>query len=71
MTPDPKPKKSVKDVDALRRFRLQHLGEPCDDCELRPGAHVHHVIFRSQSGDDKPENLAWLCQPCHDARHGL
>lgn len=71
MTPDPRPKKRVKDPEALRRFRLEMAGEPCQDCELRPGVHVHHVKFRSQGGDDLPGNLAWLCIICHDARHGI
>jgi 5-methylcytosine-specific restriction endonuclease McrA len=68
---DPRPPKRIKDTDALRRFRLANQGEPCFDCELRPGVHVHHIVFRSQSGNDEPENLAWLCQICHDARHGI
>ena len=71
MPTDWRPPKRVKDPDALKRFRLEHAYEPCDDCQLRPGAHVHHVVFRSQSGGDTATNLAWLCRPCHDARHGI
>ncbi len=71
MTADPRPPKRIKDVDALKRFRLENLGQPCFDCELRPGVHVHHIRFRSQGGDDTATNLAWLCRPCHDARHGI
>lgn len=69
---DPKPPKRVRDPDALRRFRLAHLNEPCDDCEMRPGVHVHHIVFRSQGGSDNdPSLLAWLCRACHDRRHGI
>ena len=61
----------IKDPDAIARFRLEHLGEPCDDCELRPGLAVHHGKFRSQLGDDVESNFVWLCRVCHDARHGI
>ncbi len=68
---DPRPPKRVRDANVLKAFRLEMQGEPCQDCELRPGVHVHHVVFRSQSGNDERSNLAWLCAACHDARHGI
>jgi len=68
---DPKPSPRIKDPDALRRFRLEHAGEPCQMCELRPGSAVHHEKFRSQSGDDIESNFRWLCVVCHHARHGV
>lgn len=71
MPTDWKPPKRVKDLAELKRFRLNHLHEPCFDCEMRPGVHVHHIRFRSQGGSDTPDNLVWLCRPCHDKRHGL
>ena len=61
----------LRDPDALARFRLANLGEPCDRCELRPGVDPHHVQFRSRGGDDVPENLMWLCRACHDRLHGV
>lgn len=66
-----KPTPRVKDPNLLRAFRLEHLGEPCERCELRPGIHAHHKIFRSRGGDDAIENLAWLCGSCHDEEHGI
>lgn len=66
---DPRPPARVVDVGALTRFRLEHLGEPCDRCELRAGVHVHHRVFRSQGGNDTPDNLEWLCLTCHDDVH--
>lgn len=57
---DPRPPKRIKDTDALKRFRLEMVGEPCELCELRTGDHAHHVRFRSQGGDDARENLLWL-----------
>ena len=66
---DPKPAKRIVDIPALRRFRLENLGEPCQVCELRPGVHVHHKVFRSQGGNDTADNLLWLCYACHDDVH--
>ena len=66
---DPKPEGRVRDPDALKRFRLEHLGEPCDfDCG-RFGTDAHHRVFRSQGGNDEESNLIWLCRPCHDGIH--
>ncbi len=68
---DPRPPKRVRDVNVLKAFRLKMMGEPCWDCELRPGTEVHHDVFRSQGGGDTADNLRWLCRPCHDLRHGI
>lgn len=68
---DLRPPARVRDIHALSAFRLEHLGEPCEECELRAGIHVHHKVFRSRGGGDLPSNLAWLCGVCHDAAHGI
>lgn len=66
---DPRPQGRVRDPDALKRFRLENLGEPCDfDCG-RLGTDAHHKTFRSQGGNDEPGNLLWLCRYCHDGIH--
>lgn len=68
---DPKPPKRIRDREALRRFRLLHLGETCERCGVRTGIHAHHEKLRSRGGDDIAENLRWLCGQCHDAAHGI
>ena len=68
---DPRPEGRVRDPDALKQFRLENLGEPCDfDCG-RLGTDAHHKTFRSQGGDDAAGNLLWLhlCRHCHDDIH--
>jgi len=30
---------------------------------------VHHLKFRSQSGDDEEQNLITLCAECHEQVH--
>lgn len=68
---DPRPPARVKNPRLLKHFHLNSIGEPCDECGVRTGIHVHHKVFRSQGGGDVPENLAWLCGVCHDAAHGI
>ena len=71
VSPDWKPEKRLRNPDVLRKFRLEHLGEPCFRCEQRMGVHVHHTTFRSQGGSDTEDNLEMLCIICHDAAHGV
>ena len=71
MSSDFKSGPRVKDPDLLKRFRLSHLWEPCEECELRPGTQIHHRTLRSQGGNDVEGNLQWLCHHCHDERHGI
>jgi 5-methylcytosine-specific restriction protein A len=33
------------------------------------GTQAHHVVRRSQGGQDTPQNLLWVCTPCHTAIH--
>jgi 5-methylcytosine-specific restriction endonuclease McrA len=66
---DPRPAARIRDQYVMHLFRLNHLGEPCDLCERRPGTDPHHKVFRSQGGNDDATNLLWLCRPCHDDIH--
>lgn len=56
-------------MDAIREFKLRHLGEPCFHCERRPGTDAHHLRYRSQGGNDEEANLALLCRECHRDVH--
>ena len=40
----------------------------CENCH-NPCADVHHLVFRSQGGNDSIENLMGLCRKCHDKAH--
>jgi len=62
-------KKRIVDRKAVKRY-----WESGSKCEY-PGCHKirqdpHHIIFKSQGGDDTPENLINLCRNCHDKAHG-
>ena len=41
----------------------------CRSCGFRAGLHCHHVVFRSQQGEDTTGNLLVLCSQCHEAVH--
>lgn len=42
----------------------------CQCCKKKKGAmHVHHIIYRSNGGSDKMDNLITLCEDCHKRLH--
>ena len=49
----------------LRRKVYERDGGQCVLCG-GAGAHIHHIIFRSQGGKDEAENLVTLCGSCHE-----
>lgn len=46
-------------------FLLERAKNHCEFCGKESWLEVHHIIFRSRLGSDKPENLIMLCQECH------
>lgn len=38
-------------------------------CQYRNNLSVHHVVYRSEQGEDSSWNLLTLCEKCHDAIH--
>ncbi len=38
-------------------------------CRARTGLHAHHVVFRSQNGDDASYNLLTVCNNHHKQIH--
>lgn len=62
---DPRPPKrekaSRKGWQAIHA-RFEHA--VCTHCAMRP-VELHHVVSRSQGGDDVAENLCPLCRSCH------
>jgi hypothetical protein len=67
MISDPKPAKRIRDRTAFQDFYAK------DHACLVCGWHfceAHHVLHRSQGGDDVLANLVPLCSNCHMAAHG-
>lgn len=68
---DPKPVRRHKATPAEKR-ELDRAFEHacCVKCGIAY-QHKHHIVFRgADSGDDVLENLAPMCNSCHDRFHG-
>ena len=63
-----------KALRALKDFVLDRDDHTCQG-ENCPGGwgldSPHHIVFRSQSGEDTPGNLITLCIACHNKAHGI
>ncbi len=66
----PRLKLDPKRYSALCRQVLNRDNWRCQVCGNMRNLQVHHVQFRSQSGDDAERNLITLCERCHAHRHG-
>jgi 5-methylcytosine-specific restriction endonuclease McrA len=53
----------------LHRQVLERDSWRCQFCGSMQNLHVHHLKFRSQSGDDVERNLITLCAECHEQMH--
>lgn len=55
---------------ALRAHVLERARNICEYCGWRlmgePLPDIHHIIKRSQGGEDIPSNAVALCRECHD-----
>ena len=67
-TADPKPASRTVDPDMVRRYLLLHPWCEAPSCP-NPAWHAHHVLYRSQGGDDVDANLLSLCGDHHSAVH--
>lgn len=67
---DPKPAKRIVDKAVYAEFHARFLD--CLSCGHMPSfrSEAHHILPRSQGGDDVLANLVPLCRQCHQAYHG-
>lgn len=71
MAADPRPPKRIRDPKLMKQMHLE--GGVCALCAGTRGLTLHHILSRgSGRGDDRRENLMWLCQGpqtwnCHTA----
>ncbi len=64
---DSKPKARIKDPALMRLLKHE-----CDECELTgvtAGLHLHHVVFKSQGGDDLRQNIVCMVDWLHERYH--
>ncbi len=55
--------------EGLRQQILLRDGWRCQSCGTMSNLEVHHMKFRSRSGEDSEENLITLCAACHASVH--
>lgn len=56
-------------VKAFVLARDNHICQYCKGKSRDNKLHVHHIIFRSNGGTDKPDNLITLCETHHNELH--
>lgn len=57
----------IKDQKLLKLLKIEY-----DECEITgvvSGLHLHHVIFKSQQGDDLRSNIICISDELHDRYH--
>jgi len=62
-------KLATRDYEDLRKRVLGRDGWRCQFCGSMTNLEVHHQQFRSQSGEDREDNLITLCANCHSSIH--
>ena len=55
--------------ETLRQQILRRDGWRCQACGTMSNLEVHHIEFRSHSGNDSELNLITLCAACHAQTH--
>lgn len=71
MTAIPKPERRVRDTEALKDAYARKLvvERECRSCGSVDELELHHLVYRSQGGDDHIDNLIPLCSTCHGLTH--
>lgn len=64
---DPKPAPRIVNPDLLRILHLEF--EMCEVTGRTGRLHLHHVVLRSQGGDDVRANLLTIHDGLHEAYH--
>lgn len=57
-----------KAIEKIVKARDKHN---CQSCGVKIGLTVHHILPRSEGGQDHPPNLITLCQFCHNEIESL
>ena len=61
------PAEGFENIKAYIRDRDNYTCQYCKKQNVK--LHVHHIIFKSKGGTDRPDNLITLCEQCHNDLH--
>jgi len=72
-TPPERPRLRLHPEEYRELYRqvLERDSWRCQVCGARKNLQVHHLEFRSRSGNDSEDNLITLCVKCHRRTHGF
>lgn len=66
------PEEGIRDRQVPTQLRNQVLdrdGNTCVRCGSGENLEAHHIVPRSDGGDDELDNMATLCSDCHNSVH--
>ncbi len=58
-----------EEYNELKQYIFDRDGWRCRSCNSRNNLHAHHIVYRSQGGEDTDENICTLCESCHSGLH--
>lgn len=58
-----------RNLDRIRQNLMREQNGRCIYCGRAVGLALHHIKFRSESRDDRRENLCLSCNDCHSGAH--
>lgn len=61
------PAEGFENIKAYVRDRDNYTCQYCKKQNIK--LHVHHIVFKSKGGTDRPDNLITLCEQCHNDLH--
>jgi len=64
---DWRPERRIVDAGLLAILKVRW--DECCLCGETEDLHIHHIVYRSHSGDDVEANLCCLCVSCHTGIH--
>ncbi|MCF8012463.1 MAG: HNH endonuclease [Clostridiales bacterium] len=54
----------------VKAYVLDRDDYTCQECGATDTQlHIHHIVYKSNGGTDRPDNLTTLCEECHDKVH--
>lgn len=60
----------INSFENVKAFVLSRDKYTCQSCKIKNvKLQVHHIVFRSNGGSNRPENLITVCEKCHSKIH--
>lgn len=68
----------LSEIDSTKEYKMDEIAEYihtrdnglCQCCG-KVGTEIHHILYRSHEGKNRPDNLILLCVACHRGDNGI